>query len=90
MAGEELDKYSNNSGGSSNSLPSEFKDPFVNDAVDSVTFRFRKWRSMLCDNKFHEAVVYLKNGNTSGKQEFYDDDPENLRRRVDEFIKSLE
>jgi len=76
------------SGGSK--LPSEFKDPFTHDSVDWVTFNFHKKRSRMFRNGcFHEAIVRLENGNTSGKQEFYDDDPDMLRKKVDNFINSL-
>jgi len=77
------------SGGKSN-LPSEFKDPFIGVGVKRVTYEFNNRRSsMFRENKFHEATVYLENGNSSGKQDFYDDDPETLRKRVENFINNL-
>lgn len=80
----DIDNYS---GGK---LPSEFKDPFTNDSIDRVYYEFHKQRStMFRGGCFHRAVVHLENGNTSGKQEFFDDDPEMLRRKVENFIKGL-
>ena len=70
-------------------LPSEFKDPFTNDAVDSVDYTFNKRRSFMRDDKFHKATVFLVSGDTRGRQDFYDDDPDILRIRVDNFINNL-
>jgi hypothetical protein len=78
----------NNSSGGSN-IPSEFKDPFNHDSINRVSFMFRKNRSMFNQNKFHHATVYLENGNTKGEQDFYDDDPELLRKKVENFINNL-
>ena len=41
------------------------------------------------DNCFHRAVIHLSNGGSSGQQEFCDDDPETLKKRVEEFINNL-
>lgn len=73
----------------SGSLPSEFKDPFTHDSIDNVKYEFYKTKSFLRDDKFHKATVYLKADNTSGFQNFYDNDPEILRQKVENFINSL-
>lgn len=71
-------------------LPSEFKDPFTNASVDRVYYEFHKQKStMFREGCFHKATVYLQNGNTTGKQEFYDNYPDMLRRKVENFINSL-
>ena len=70
-------------------LPSEFQDPFTNDSVTRVTFSFNKRRSLFRESKFHQAAVYFENGNSSGKQNFYDDDAELIRVRVENFINDL-
>ena len=71
-------------------LPSEFKDPFTNDSVDRVYYEFHKNKSNIFRGGcFHKATVYLENGNTKGEQEFYDNNPDMLRRKVENFINSL-
>lgn len=70
-------------------LPSEFKDPFTNDSVDRVYYEFHRTKSYFRKNCFHCATIYLVNDNTKGSQEFYDDDPELLRQKVENFIKNL-
>lgn len=73
-----------------NVLPTEFKNPFKSTSIDRIYFEFHKRKSGLFrEGCFHKATVYFENGNTSGSQDFFDDDPDNLRRRVDHFINNL-
>lgn len=74
---------------SDNKSLSEFVDPFNKDGVDYISIQLCKRKSMFRDNKLHKATVYLKNGNTSGEQEFYDDDVNNLFIRIQSFINKL-
>ena len=78
-----------NDGEGNSALPTEFKDPFVADAITSVDYSFNKRKSFMRDDCFHQAKVYFNNGNSKGDQSFYDDDPDTLRKRVDNFINSL-
>lgn len=72
-----------------NSVPSEFKDPFSNDAIERVEYNFYKKRSLFRQDKFHRATVYFSKGETSGHQDFYDDDPQLIFKRVQSFINNL-
>ena len=77
-------------GSSSSNLPSEFKDPFKKDAVDRVVIEFNKTKSTwFRDGKHHTATVYFSEGNTKGQQEFFDDDPQELLRRIQTFVDRL-
>ena len=81
-----LDKINNSE---SNFIPSEFKNPFNKDSIDRVYYEFHRSKSMFRKDCFHKASIYLKQGNTSGTQEFFDDDPEKLRKKVENFINNL-
>jgi len=70
-------------------LPTEFSDPFANDSINKVVFEFNKTKSFFRDDKFHEARIYFTKGTTSGSQKFFDDDPDLLKKRVDNFINNL-
>lgn len=70
-------------------IPSEFKNPFTVDSIDRVYYEFHKDKSFFRKNCFHQATIYMKNGTTQGSQEFFDDDPELLRQKVENFIKNL-
>ena len=72
-----------------NMLPSEFKDPFTGDCIETVIYEFHKRKSFFRGDCFHSATVKFTSGNTNGRQEFYDDDPNTLRNRVEQFIKDL-
>lgn len=70
--------------------PSEKKDPFKNENIESVKFFFYKRRSFIREDKHHVAEVIFINGNTTGKQVFYDDDADDLKDRVSKFIENLD
>jgi len=71
-------------------LPSEFNDPFTSKSVDRVYYEFHKTKSTIFRNGcFHKATIHLENGNTKGTQDFYDDNPDILRQKVENFINGL-
>ena len=77
-----------NKDGNSNGL-SNFSDPFGKDCVETVRFFINKQPSFFKQNKRGSATVSFKKGSTSGEQEFFSDDFQDLVKQVDDFIKSL-
>lgn len=72
----------------SSSTPSDLKDPFQQDCIETIRFRIAKSFFYPYDVKY-TASVEFKNGGTSGQQDFTADDFSSLVRKVEEFTKSL-
>jgi len=70
-------------------VPLDFKKIFTNDDIYNIDFGFYKDTSMFRDGKKHQAIVYFQKNNSKGQQKFYDDDPEELRKRVTAFTDSI-
>lgn len=72
----------------SSSTPSDLKDPFRQDCIETIRFRIAKSFFAPYDVKY-TASVEFKNGGTSGQQDFTADDFNSLVQKVEQFTKNL-
>lgn len=66
-----------------------FKDPFKKGSITKVKIEMNSTQSFMRNGHYGEAVVWFKNGDTSGDQTFYSNDFDDLMNQVKIFIASL-
>lgn len=77
----------NTSGGM---MPPDFNSIYTNDDIQRITFEFHRRPSKIFrDGKKHEATVHFKKNNSTSRQDFFSDDPEELRQQVENFTNNI-
>jgi hypothetical protein len=74
---------------SSERAMSELRQPFNKDCIDSINIEIGKKTSIFRQSKKCKAVIYFRNGDTSGNHEICEDEFDQLMVRVKTFIETL-